>query len=548
MKIQGIFSGEKLLVLGLIILMQVLSYLPIARNYLVAPPDRYYFGQGDYPIDMLGNLTIIRDGFLGHWGRINKITSWYQKIPWNFKFEYVLIGQTARLLKIDPLVMYRLAVLIISSTTMVLYYFLLTKIFSKKSDRIIAFLLTLFACGIYFPGNDWKAFPMALKALGNTTVFQQFTAAPHYLLGHIFSLSSLFFLAKVLTRPHKIRYLILMIIFSFLTTIVFAPTMFLILLSIPVFIIFKALLTLRTHGKITILGTLLFILLLYILAALIPIGYIRFLQTSIADAERVIRINLSIGQYLFAVGLVFPLAVLSFPAVLKAKNNLLLLFFSFLIAHPLAVYLVQEFNLFSSRRLFQTPYIFIFAILATFGINTIYKAINSLKLRISLRLIQIILILVIFISGIFSYELSIEQSTACFCITYPYPYGYPEKEVMEGIWWLRDNTKEENTVLSGLNAGLIIPAFAGNKVYISWWMELAKPPEYPNTEDTMFKFYKGKMNPQEAREFLIKNKIDYVFFGDEEKFQAAGKDLSFYPFLQKVFQKGDAVVYTVSRS
>lgn len=546
MKIREIFSGEKLLVAGLIILIQVLSYLPIAKNYLAAPPDRYYFGQGDFPIDMLGNLAIIREGYLGHWGRINKITSWHQQIPWNFKFEYLLIGQTAGLFKIDPLVMYRLALLFVSSTTMALYYLLLTKIFPKKTDRIIAFLLTLFACGIYLPVNNGNALLMVLKAFGNFTVFQQFTTAPHYLLGHVFSLLSLFFLAKVSTRPYKIRYLILMMISSFLATIVFAPTVVLILLSIPVFIIFKAFLTLQTHGKITIQGTFLLILLLYILAALIPIGYIRFLQTSIADAEKVTHFNLSIGQYLFAVGLVFPLAALSFPIVLKRNDSFSLLLFSWVIAHPFAVFLVQKFNIFSIRRLFQTPYIFVFAVLATFGISTIYKAINSFKPRMSLRVIQIIVIPVIFISGIFTYILSINQLKACFCIIEPYPYGYPRKEVIEAIWYLRDNSKEDDIVLSGFHSGLLIPAFAGNKVYTNWFMRLAEPPELMSSVwDNMARFYQGDMNTEDAKKFLSDNKIKYVFYSEDEQLYDHEGNVFPYPFMQNIYNNGNTVIYKI---
>lgn len=547
MKIQGIFSREKLLVSGLIILMWVLSSLPIAINFLTAPSDSYYLGEADLPIDLLGNLAIIREGFLGHWGRINKITSWHQQIPWNFKFEYLLIGQTARLLKIDPLVMYRLALLILSTTTMTLFYLLISKIFSKKTDRIIAFLLTLFASGIYFRMDDWNAFPMALRAIGITTVFQQFTTPPHYLLGHVFSLLSLFFLAKTSTGPHKVRYLILMIIFSFLVTIVFAPTMFLILLSIPVFIAFKALLMLRTHGKITTLGTLLFIVLLYILAALIPIGYIRFLQTSIGDAENSIRVYFNIGQYLFAVGLVFPLAVLSFPVVIRRNDNFLLLIYSWVIAHPLAVLLVQKFDIFSIKRLFQTPYLFVFAILATFGINTIYQAINRLKPRIALHLIQVILILAIFISSIYTYILSINQLQACFCLTYPYPYGYPKKEVMAGIWWLRDNSKEDEIVLSGFHNGVLIPAFAGNKVYTNWFMRLAEPPVLSSAWNNLARFYQGDMSTEDAKRFISNNKIKYVFYSEDEQLYDHEGNIFPYPFMQNIFKKGITTIYAVSK-
>lgn len=49
----------------------------------------------------------------------------------------------------------------------------------------------------------------------------------------------------------------------------------------------------------------------------------------------------------------------------------------------------------------------------------------------------------------------------------------------------------------------------------------------------------------DARKYLHKNNITYVFFGEEEKGYGGLQDLSVYKELRVVHQEGNVTIYTV---
>ena len=133
-----------------------LSYWPIIRSYQTAPPDRYYWGSVDYAIDTVGNMTTVREGYLGHWQRFSKITSTIEGKPSLLKFEYILVGQIARMTGVDPLVMFYVTRAIISLVLIGVIYFLITRMFAAAVDRWMAFMFVLFATGVT---EVWKVWP-----------------------------------------------------------------------------------------------------------------------------------------------------------------------------------------------------------------------------------------------------------------------------------------------------------------------------------------------------------------------------------------------------
>lgn len=106
--------------------------------------------------------------------------------------------------------------------------------------------------------------------------------------------------------------------------------------------------------------------------------------------------------------------------------------------------------------------------------------------------------------------------------------------------WLRSNTPKNSIIISSFASGNLIPIFSLHQVYLGHPHGTAQFPE---------KFYKVEQffrewNDDEKASFLKENKIDYLFFGPEEKeLSAFNPDEKSY--LKKVFENSLASIYEV---
>ncbi len=117
-------------------------------------------------------------------------------------------------------------------------------------------------------------------------------------------------------------------------------------------------------------------------------------------------------------------------------------------------------------------------------------------------------------------------------VPYPPQTMYPLKEWMNGIRWLKYNTMRDEVVLAQITAGSYIPAYAGNTVYFGQ----SNTVEYEKKQSELILFFQGKMTADQAKSFLQRGRIKYIFFSVQEKELAGGKELTFfYPFLKTVF-------------
>ena len=168
------FGSQYFVIVLLIVILYGLSYSRIVSNFRVAPPDRYYWGAVNYPIDTVGNLSIIREGYNGHWMRYSHYTSVIPSKPVALKMEYILIGQIARVTRLNPLVAFYLATFLLSLTLISLTVFLTRQLFTDTRLGLVALILTFFATGIsvFLDSRDiwWRI-------MSDSMVFQRMTSA-----------------------------------------------------------------------------------------------------------------------------------------------------------------------------------------------------------------------------------------------------------------------------------------------------------------------------------------------------------------------------------
>lgn len=119
---------------------------------------------------------------------------------------------------------------------------------------------------------------------------------------------------------------------------------------------------------------------------------------------------------------------------------------------------------------------------------------------------------------------------------------YPLKDFMDGVYFLRDNTNRNTVVLGYVTAGNYIPAYAGNYVYLGH----ANTPDEDGKEKIASRFFSGRMGQEEAKEFLQKEYISYIYFGPQEKELGRLSDLStIYPFLSLIYTNTYVMIYKV---
>lgn len=514
-------------IIGITILTVILfaiPYVSLWKNFRMVPSGRYYFGSVDYAIDVLGNFDTIRQGFLGHWQRTPNKTVLLEGKPTYLKFEYILIGQTARATHTDPIVLYYVTRAVISLLTVGMIIWLVYHVFSRPVDRIVSVVIIFFGTGIT---EFWKNYPMRVMDVmpGDTLVFERLTtAAPHYLLGILLPLVSIYAFAQFIDRK-KFIFFIISVISGMLATFIFSPSMILVAAVLPLVFVKR-----RAFREAIIL---------YAIVSLLPIGYIRYVSqfwdfNVLSKTESVVPFRLDPWQYLFVVGVPYLLSLFAIRPLLRSKNTLFLLFIPWVLMHPIAALALANVAMVNPSRFFFGPYFVIFGILATIGLRYIAK---------TKKIVYILGILFLVSSSYYSYGASLQYTRVCFCNVQFFDYGYPKKDLMDAIFWLRDNTKESDVVFSGPYAGVLIPAFSGNKVYTSFWLRFMDETTFSKTESVVHQLYSGSIRREEIRALAG----GYVLFGDEER-QIAGNNTQVpYPFLQQVYESGQTRIYKIIR-
>jgi len=537
-KVNKWLHSERVWIIGCAILLFLLSYAPIIQSFQRTPNGLWYWGAEEYPIDLTENLSTVRQGYNGHWLSTGNISTMIPDAPSILKIEYLLIGHAARLCHIDPTFMFFLARFLLSICYLTVVYLILRAVFESKRDRVIAWLLVLFAGSIMRP-EDYNGF--YYKATVDVLItYRLLLAMPHYLIGNIAALVSLFFLAKAIDKPFKNKSFVISVIFGLISSLEYAPTMVLILGSLLLYILFQ----LITRKKIKSFG----VMFAYGIITMVPIWYVRWVTISEWDVYRAIshmeKLNpftVSFGEYLMDLGPVYFLALIGLPRIFAERKTLPTLLGAWILMHPVGVFILSPILQLNPIRFLLTPYFIVFGILAVYGIQQIVLWIPSRWKSF----VACFVVFIVFATCAISYQANYNRTHLCFCMQPNFTFAYPTNAEMGGIWWLRDNSKENEVVLSLYYAGNLIPAFAGNRVYTSWWFWLSNDQNIWQTMAPTMAFYKGDLSTFEAQQFIRQAHISYIFWGEEERALAPQLSNLPYNFLHKVSDQNNVVVYKV---
>ena len=120
---------------------------------------------------------------------------------------------------------------------------------------------------------------------------------------------------------------------------------------------------------------------------------------------------------------------------------------------------------------------------------------------------------------------------------YSVPY-YLDKDELEALNWLKENTYSEELVLSAYGIGNYIPRISANRVFLGHW---AQTINFEKKKKDVKQFFSA--NDNNSRKKLIDNYgIDYVYYGVEEKQIGDFKPKN----MEKVFENEKVTIFKIS--
>lgn len=552
---QKLVKREEVLVAILIVLAVFASLIPNIYSFLnrhLIPSRREWVYVHNYLYDFNSYLSKMKQGEQGRWTVVEKYTSEPHQGSL-YQILYLLLGKMGGVFGFSVSLTHFFTRIFLGTAWLVVIYLFLSLFFKEKFWRLACFLVILLSSSYprQLPGRlttwyDWWS---------EFNVFARPTFLPHFLVGHIaIALCLLFFILSLREKRSQkaLIYTLSAGLLALIGGLVLPPSLLAIYGSLAIFIlgvfwVGKA----ADFAKTLKIGFLIFLLsipsVFYFLAL-----FSQYPWKEIADWEKAHPIWVDMKMYAFSQGTTFFLALLAIGAV--KKDVLFFLPVGWFLTHLLGTWFLNRTRLYLPLRFWQVASFVPAGILTIWLVEIVSEFFQKyLRLRLrchpefisgSLRFILPSFIFLSFLPGIFlnfKYLISRERALLTYDfdpVPYPTQEHYPLKTLMQAFDWLSQNTKPEEVVLAHLTTGNFIPAYADNTVYIGNITQTVKIGEkYDKSTD----FFSGKFSLTEAKAFLKENNISYVFWGPQER--DWGGDLSQYPFLEKVYENQDVVIF-----
>lgn len=181
-------------------------------------------------------------------------------------------------------------------------------------------------------------------------------------------------------------------------------------------------------------------------------------------------------------------------------------------------------------RFFLRGLYFPMALLGVAGATALFQ-----RLRLPRTLGLVILTMIVLPSALFVFAKRIQEAGRL------NPWLYIPEDDFRAMTYLKNAGVGDTGVLALYRAGNMLPALTGRSVYAG---HLIQTPDAAAKFNEVREFFSGVLLEARAHEFLRKNRITYVFFGQEEQIVSGKHELT-YPFLSREFSSHDAVVYRV---
>lgn len=523
--------SEKFFAALIAIIVIIFNLFPHAyQRYAINPADKIYIGAFPTIFDKPSYLAEIVQGKEGNWLMVNKYTTETQKGTLIYTF-YIFLGHAAQFLDLSAETIFFLSRFFFGALLLFTVFYLIHYFVKDSSQRKIAYFFAFFVSGLgWLTGNPTSPdlwMPDAIPMV-------RFSHFPHLMLGNALVLS-IFLLIYLWIKKRNSKPMIIAGIIAFILNFIVPFSTVLIYFFLITFSTL-ALLKKELEVKNTIRDILIFFAIS--LPSFIHMAYIALkdpLWKAVEKQDILMGPDLAGLAAGYGMILIFSLAGLRF---LYKKDKLTALFFSFWIFEvlllsqlPLELYAVK-------RRFLETGFYAPLAITASFGVMGIYYYLKNRQIKNlghKLFVFSAIFIIPFMVLGNLQvwekFNYSIRKTDD--------PRFYLPAAEIETVEWLRDNSPKDSIVLSSLSIGNVVPYYADRTVYLGF------RPFTIDIDEKIKKasdFYSGiSYSQDEMNVFLKKERINYVFYSDQEKTNGFNPDK--YSFLKKVYENGDAAIY-----
>lgn len=563
----------------------LVSYIPNIYEASVTnllPNDRVMiWGEHIYTYDYNVYLSKIRQGQEARWSVIDKYDNNPQQKGVFLQMIYLLSGKLTAPLHLSLTLTFHLLRTVASFlwiyTIIYLSVFFLKKPALYTLGVIFSLLTTGFPVFYRFENSWWVGSYMSWWQ--EMDIVKRISFLPHDTFNYIF-ISIFTILLYLINKTSRSKYFWFLCLLIFFSVFIHPSAAVVFFFSWMIYYSIKVVWSLSfTKKNFVEIGKKTVILGLVIL---LPLLYIKSVTAtypwkSLTEFDKIYRLSVNVKEYILALGLVFFTGLAGIIVVLIKKHERLLSVATWFLGAWVAIFIFKLFPDQSELRFIQTANHIPLAILSVYFLEYLLKKGSSIPhfslngrarpdvtsglrtsqviqngyLRFLKLLVYIIIIYIVLMGTVMSYfsvkaqNQFIHQRAVATIPLVPYPSQvmYPLKDFYNGIKWLEMNSLRSSIVLSKYTAGNYIPAYSGNFVYFG------HNPESPHFDERSQKveyFFSGAMSPTEAYKFLQTEKINYVFYGPQEKDKNT-QSIDRYEFLKPVYQSALVTIFEVKK-
>jgi hypothetical protein len=540
--------SEKFTVLLIASLTVCVANMPYLIASASAPPDWEFGGVVMNFEDAHGYLAKMRQGAEGNLMYRIPFTSEDHEGAFVGGF-FLALGWICALTGMPVEWMWHLSRILFGFLLLLASYFFIALFIEDKTQRLVAYLLVCFASGfgwlVLIAGRfSVLGFDLIDFKMPEAHTFFTLVTFPHFAVGASLLLI-LFSLAALLHRHWRWRYLLAGAAASFLLAIVHPYNLLVVAVTLGMWLLFfswrERRLPVREALGLALIG----------LPALPPLLY--YLQVFATNPV----FGAWAGQsgspsphplhYLIGYG---PLLILAVPAMVdRARRgdteSIMHVIWIGTVALLLYAPLKQQ------RRMVEGVHVPL-SLLAAMGLYGYYlpRLERSPTLRklltlrgggYSPRRMRSFLVFLILVLTIPS-NLYILASLSATAIIHPYPF-FHEREEIEAVEWLDEETQPHETVLASYGTGSYIPSRINHRVFLGYWAETAQCEEKMRLVD---RFFQSSTPDSWRKEFLAEYAIAYLFYGPRESVLGDYTPGS-SPYLSPLFGNPLVTIYRVEK-
>lgn len=516
----------------------ITSNIPLILRFLHTPQGMI-FNFSHIPWDHDYNLyrSAIVQGMNGDWLYHDAFTS-DPTTPGIFYLFYIFVGKIASLFHLSSVLAYHLARIASLEIFLILLFVLSRTLSGKKTGMLTAYLALFGSISPLIFFKEKLEISLAIPWWINFDALERLNTLPHYLTAHNLLILCIILFIYFL-RSLKIKFAVCAAISIFIGGIFFPAVLAPIGAALPVTIIFSIIREYFTKRKITIDKHFFYGISLIFISAVSALLIIKFQEQqgfpwNDWTMSNVARWNYSEPAFNYNLFFIFGiLPIFAIPSIIKnlRSGNIENIFVTMWFIFPFILLPFVNILQIPKLRLFEDAHFIPIAILAAQSISIITAKFKFISIGF---FVVFLLITIPEVVSIFKWRLSF--------ITNNFPGGvyYSYKNEYSGLDFIIREVPKNSVIITSM--AHIIPAYAP---VISYWGHLNLTNNYSLKQEKLNLFFSNRMNDTEAKAFLAKNNINYVYLGPDAK--KLGFDPKSYNFLISVYADNDVTIYKFAK-